>query len=167
MGDAIYWAGRLHLVLDVGQCQRMALWWLVSNNPDNRGLPLLNGSQPRSVCNNRPIQSFFVRPNNYRLSGQLHNPYAVLAVPTQDPVTGSFAIVIANTNSAATARSFYFAISRQRLCHAVDHILKSLARRKRPFLAVGSTFSYAISCHECRHLCWDSADQWDGSSTDA
>ena len=37
-----------------------------------------------------------------------YNPYAVLGTAYKDPVSGNFAIVIANTNNAATTQSFYF-----------------------------------------------------------
>ena len=107
MTDAIYWAGRIHQFMTLAQVNAWHYWWLISNNPDNEGLTDTNGI-PAKRMYVLGQYSRFVRPNNYRVDLANYNPYAVLGSAYKDTVSGNFAIVISNTNSAATTQSFYF-----------------------------------------------------------
>lgn len=105
--DAIYWAGRIHQFMTLAQVNAWHYWWLISNNPDNEGLTDTNGI-PAKRMYVLGQYSRFVRPNNYRMDLANYNPYAVLGSAYKDPASGNFAIVISNTNNAATTQSFYF-----------------------------------------------------------
>jgi glucuronoarabinoxylan endo-1,4-beta-xylanase len=143
MGDAIYWAGRLHLFMTSANVSAWHYWWLVSNNPDNEGLTDLNGI-PAKRMYVLGQYSRFVRPNNYRIGLANYNPYAVLASAYKDPVTSSFAIVIANTNSATTTQSFYFAnFTATTVTPWITSSNLSL-EAQAAIPVTGSTFSYAI-----------------------
>jgi glucuronoarabinoxylan endo-1,4-beta-xylanase len=143
MGDAIYWAGRLHQFMTVAQVSAWHYWWLVSNNSDNEGLTDINGS-PAKRMYVLGQYSRFVRPDNYRIDLANYNPYAVLGSAYKDPVTGNFAIVIANTNSAPTTQSFYLTnFTATTVTPWITSSNLSLAVQS-PVTVTGSTFSYVI-----------------------
>jgi glucuronoarabinoxylan endo-1,4-beta-xylanase len=107
MNSGIYWAGRIHLFMHGANVNAWHYWWLISNNADNEGLTDTNGV-PAKRMYVLGQYSRFVRPGYYRIDEGNYNPYAVLASAYKDPVSGTFAIVIANTNIADTTQSFYF-----------------------------------------------------------
>jgi glucuronoarabinoxylan endo-1,4-beta-xylanase len=106
MGDAMYWAGRIHLFMTVAEVSAWHYWWLISNNPDNEGLTDSN-AVPALRMYVLGQYSRFVRPGWYRINDGNNNPYAVMASAYKDPVGGGFAIVMSNTNTAATNQSFH------------------------------------------------------------
>ncbi len=108
MADAMYWAGRMHLFMTVANVNAWHYWWLISYNPDNEGLTDVNGI-PAKRMYVMGQYSRFVRPDWYRIDEGNNNPYAVLVSAYKDPVSAGFAIVVANTNAAATNQTFYFA----------------------------------------------------------
>jgi O-glycosyl hydrolase len=103
--DAMYWAGRIQLFMAGANANAFHYWWLMSGNPDNEGLTDTNGipAQRMYVLGQ---YSRFVRPNNYRIDLANYNSYSVLGTAYKDPVSGNFAIVMVNTNTAATTQSF-------------------------------------------------------------
>jgi glucuronoarabinoxylan endo-1,4-beta-xylanase len=107
MTDAIYWVGRIHEFMTLAQVNAWHYWWLISDNADNEGLTDTNGIPAKRMYVLGQF-SRFVRPANYRVDLANYNPYAVLGTAYKDPVSNSFAIVIANTNAAATTQSFFF-----------------------------------------------------------
>ena len=106
ISDAMYWAGRIHLFMTVAGVNAWHYWWLISDNADNEGLTDDNG-YPALRMYVLGQYSRFVRPNNYRIDLANYNTYAVLATAYKDPVSNTFAIVVANTNATATNQSFY------------------------------------------------------------
>jgi glucuronoarabinoxylan endo-1,4-beta-xylanase len=105
MGDALYWAGRIHLFMTVAEVNAWHYWWLISYNADNEGLTDINGN-PALRMYVLGQYSRFIRPGWYRINDGNNNPYAVMASAYKDPVGGGFAIVLANTNNFATNQSF-------------------------------------------------------------
>jgi glucuronoarabinoxylan endo-1,4-beta-xylanase len=143
MSDAIYWAGRIHQFMTLAQVNAWHYWWLISNNPDNEGLADTNGI-PAKRMYVLGQYSRFVRPNNYRMDLANYNPYAVLGSAYQDPVSGNFAIVISNTNNAATTQSFYLTnFTATTVTPWITSSNLSLAAQTAVTLT-NSTFSYLI-----------------------
>ena len=143
MTDAMYWAGRIHLFMTVANANAWHYWWLVSGNADNEGLTDINGipAQRMYVLGQ---YSRFVRPGNYRIDLANYNPYAILGTAYKDPVSGNFAIVIANTSSTATNQSFYFTnFTATIVTPWITSSNLSLAAQS-PITVNNSTFSYVI-----------------------
>jgi glucuronoarabinoxylan endo-1,4-beta-xylanase len=143
MTDAIYWATRIHMFMTISQVNAWHYWWLISDNPDNEGLTDTNGipAQRMYVLGQ---YSRFVRPNNYRIDLANYNPYAILGTAYKDPVSGNFAIVVANTNSTPTTQSFYFTnFTATTVTPWITSSDQSLAAQS-PVTVTNSTFSYVI-----------------------
>jgi glucuronoarabinoxylan endo-1,4-beta-xylanase len=143
MGDAMYWAGRLHLFMNVANVSAWHYWWLISNNPDNEGLTDTNGI-PAKRMYVLGQYSRFVRPDFYRIDEGNNNPYAVLASAYKDPASGKFAIVVTSTNSTATAQAFQLAnFSAASVTPWITSSNLSLASQP-PVAVSNSVFSYVI-----------------------
>lgn len=143
IADAMYWAGRIQLFLAGANANAWHYWWLISANPDNEGLTDTNGI-PAKRMYVLGQYSRFVRPNNYRIDLANYNSYAVLGTAYKDPVSGNFAIVMVNTNAAATEQSFYFTnFTATTVTPWITSTNFSLAAQT-PVSITNSTFSYLI-----------------------
>jgi glucuronoarabinoxylan endo-1,4-beta-xylanase len=143
IADGMYWATRIHLFMTVAEANAWHYWWLISNNPDNEGLTDSN-AVPAKRMYVLGQYSRFVRPDSCRIDEGNNNPYAVLATAYKDPVSGNFAIVMANTNAAATNQSFRFTnFTATTVTPWITSSNLSLVAQS-PVAVSNSTFSYVI-----------------------
>ncbi|MFO1475216.1 MAG: YDG domain-containing protein [Verrucomicrobiota bacterium] len=143
ISDGMYWAGRIHLFMSTAQVNAWHYWWLISNNADNEGLTD-NNALPAKRMYVLGQYSRFVRPDWYRIDEGNNNPYAVLVTAYKDPVSGGFAIVVANTNASATNQSFNLAnFTATTVTPWITSSSQSLAVQS-PVPVTNAVFSYAI-----------------------
>jgi glucuronoarabinoxylan endo-1,4-beta-xylanase len=143
MASGIFWAGRIHQFMTVAQVNAWHYWWLISDNSDDEGLTDSNGN-PTKRMYVLGQYSRFIRPGNFRIDLANYNPYAVLSSAYKDPVSGNFAIVVANTNSTATTQSFCFTnFTATTVTPWITSSTLSLAVQS-PVTVTNSVFSYTI-----------------------
>jgi glucuronoarabinoxylan endo-1,4-beta-xylanase len=104
MANAIYWAGRIHWFLTIGQVNAWHYWWLMTS--DGTGNESLTDGSASPTKRMFALGQFsrFVRPNYYRIAA--NNTGSALISAYKDSQSPAFAIVAINPNSTNLQQTF-------------------------------------------------------------